>query len=197
MSIFAFLSIFIYSNLAFGVIFSVSGDYNEYTSAFDYFWKMPFDLSMGDFDSSTDKELQYTCFMIASIVNVVILLNLLISILGDSFDKFQVTEAETDRRQMLESILEVELMASWVGKTDEERYIHICKDISGDQDEEKREGKILALEKKMDKIEDLLEVIHREFMQAKEISNMTMSTISQLISNFASNSSKNPPNNPS
>ena len=63
---------------------------------------------MGSFDSDTSNVLQYTCYILACLINVIIMLNLLISILGDAFEQFQMESVELDKQAMLEGILEIE-----------------------------------------------------------------------------------------
>ena len=52
--------------------------------------------------------LEFTFYMLASVVNVIIILNLLISILRDNFQKFQIDSVRLDRIEMLDLIIEYE-----------------------------------------------------------------------------------------
>ena len=161
-----FMIIFAYSTYGFGVIFSKAKIKNDDYSTFDYYWKMPFDLSMGSFDSDTNYEMHYVCFMITSIINVIIMLNLLISILGDAFDEFQVENVELDQIEKLEGILEVEKMYSRFTQKDESKYIHICDKISYERQEDDWQGKVRAFENKITK---LSQKIDDEFIKMEGI----------------------------
>ena len=83
----SFLIIFFYSTFAFGVIYYSSLSSTE-NSLFNQLWVSPFNLNMGNFGNDYDEfSFEYAFYMIASVSNVIIMLNLLISILGDSFER--------------------------------------------------------------------------------------------------------------
>lgn len=102
----SFLVIFLYSTLAFGVIYAATYGDSDLISV----WKQSYELNMGNFSNDDYSILQYTCFTLATLINVVVMLNLLISILGDSFEKFQNTAKEIDLKEMLNVIIEFETM---------------------------------------------------------------------------------------
>ena len=70
-----------------------SGDFYRVDEFIDT-WKASFELNMGSFNNSVNPDLNFLYFMLASVINVIIILNLLISILGDSYDKFQAEALE-------------------------------------------------------------------------------------------------------
>jgi len=78
------------------------------------------------------------------------MLNLLISILGDTFDNFQVAAMEVDKRKKLEGILEIEKIFSLFSRDEKKNYIHMCLQVDYDEAETEWEGKIRALDKKID-----------------------------------------------
>ena len=122
--VFSFLVIFVYSTIAFGVVFYGSESYKDATSFFDFIWKVPFDLSMGNFESSTSEPYQYICFFLTSLFNVIIILNLLISILGDEYDKFRIDATEIDKKEMLNGIIEIERLMFWNRNKNRYGYIY-------------------------------------------------------------------------
>ena len=149
----SFIVIYIYSTLAFGIMFKSSGLLDENGNEFpifDYFWRLSYDENLGGLDSNTSTYLFYFSFFLASIINVTIMLNLLISILGDTFDNFQVGAMEVDKRKKLEGILEIEKIFSLFSRAEKRNYIHMCLQVDYDEAESEWEGKVRALDKKID-----------------------------------------------
>ena len=103
-----FIIIFLYTTFSFGTILSVYKDVSM-----SEIWINTYDINigLGLHSSSFDKD--YVLFLIASIINFFIVLNLLISILGDSFDHFQVNADIIDLLEMAEAISGVETIASF------------------------------------------------------------------------------------
>lgn len=137
-----FLLVFFYSTLAFGVIYLAADFSGDYTLA--SIWSVPYELSMGNFDNNNDNVLMYSGFIIASIVNVIIILNLLISILGDSFESFQAEAIEIDTLEMVELVIELETLMSWNRELSEKMYFQTCEDLVGEGNKE-WEGRLKAV----------------------------------------------------
>jgi hypothetical protein len=124
----SFILIFFYSTFAFGVIYFTSCQGKEQNIF--RLWQNPYMLNMGDTgDIDQGNLMQYMYFMMASVINVIIMLNLLISILGDTFDSFQVEAAEIDSLEMAELILEIESLMYWKSDLNQKLYLHICKNL--------------------------------------------------------------------
>ena len=66
-----------------------------------------------DIDGFAEYELAFPTFIVELIVNFIIMLNLLISILSNTFDSFQANRKEILLRQMAQSILEIEIIMFW------------------------------------------------------------------------------------
>ena len=56
------------------------------------------------------------------------MLNLLISILGDSFDKLRSESVEHDCIEMMEIIMELEILMFWKRDLNSKRYMQVCYD---------------------------------------------------------------------
>ena len=80
------------------------------------------------------------------------MLNLLISILGDSFDKFHQASSEIDVKEMIEVILQIESIYLWKRPFKDRYYIHVCEEIKIDGEFDEWEGKIKVIEKKIDNV---------------------------------------------
>lgn len=131
-----FLFIFTYSTIAFGALYSASNTNND-LSAFQVLWKMPLELSLGLENNIQSLGLEYAYFVLISVFNVIIMLNLLISILGNSFDQFQVEAVEVDYHEKLELIIEVQCICLCFRNNKDKGYIQICEPVLKDERQKK------------------------------------------------------------
>ena len=119
---YSFLIIMGYSVFCFGVCTSILlGHANIGVS-----WASAFSLVLGDFDSSTFGALEWGVFMCAALINVIIMLNLLVSILGDAYEKTQMSVRENDLYLMLEIISEYESLLYWRRNTSTPTVMFVC-----------------------------------------------------------------------
>ena len=141
-----FLFLFFYVTLAFGILTNLS---QSDSIAFQAIWINSYSLNLGSFGEFQEINISYLIFFFATIINVIIMLNLLISILGDSFDKFQISAAEIDYMEMVDVIKEIETVMIWKRHRTDKGYL-IVLDLFRDQggsDESKWEGKISKISK--------------------------------------------------
>jgi len=110
---YSFLFIMAYSVFAFGVCTSVLLGHTTLGES----WTSAFSLILGDFDSSAFGFLEWAVFSCAAIINVVIMLNLLVSILGDAYGMTQMSVRENDLYMMLELVNEYESLMFWCRST--------------------------------------------------------------------------------
>ena len=119
-----FVIIFIYSNLAFGVLCAVSDEdagLNFYES-----WTTGFEISMGGFDNSGVPRLRWFVFFFACLVNMVWLLNLIVALLGTAYENFITDLAAEDIQAQYEQIYQLESMVKWVSRKDRQTYyLHV------------------------------------------------------------------------
>ncbi|CAG9330653.1 unnamed protein product [Blepharisma stoltei] len=144
----AFLIIFLYSTLAFGVVYAATDPEMSLSDV----WSQSYELNMGNFDNSGFSFFQYSCFTFASLINVVLMLNLLISTLGESFQKFKAIAMELDAKEMLQDVIEFESMMFWKRNEGERMYMQKCdhfQNISA-------ESKLGSLSNKIDKLKHIV-----------------------------------------
>lgn len=134
------------------------------------------------------------------------MLNLLISILGDSYDKVQYTMVESDYEQMLELILELEKMMIWNRNNRTPSYIHRWNLYSNEFSEADWEGRIRIMQNSLleisAQVEQSQEVLQRELEKKMTESNNNLDKkideIYQILQAFIkSSSSKGLSTNPS
>jgi hypothetical protein len=123
-----FLIIFIYTTLCFGLLKLVA--LNE-AVGFVTLWLESFYLVTGktDYFESESLDLLSITFMVAVFMNVILMLNMIISIFGDSFDEFQILQVYYDKKEMCEVILEIEQIFSLFSPKEENKFLHICTDF--------------------------------------------------------------------
>jgi hypothetical protein len=139
-----FLMIFFYTTLFFGVVsWTASNDRN---SAFDGVWKKAFELNMGNFENNSEFDFEFIYFMVGSVLNVIIVLNLLISILGDTYDNFQEQSVELGNLEMVEIVLEIETLMIWKRKRNQKGYLQVCQYSVNEGLSDNWEGKIKAIQ---------------------------------------------------
>lgn len=146
-----FLLVFFYTTLGFGFLFTIS---RSEKSSFDSLWLESFDLNFGyyhaDLPGGTDFSFNYAVFFISSIINVILMLNLLISILGDSYDRFQLEQACIDYKEKAKTVLEFQKLMYWRRAYKGKKYIHACTHSYEDDSSESWEGRIIFMDKKWD-----------------------------------------------
>ncbi|OMJ77178.1 hypothetical protein SteCoe_23286 [Stentor coeruleus] len=152
----SFLLIFIYSTLSFGLLrLSLLSTHNI---TFENIWANSFDLAVGEPDSMNLKEFNmfYFTFFIAVIFNLILMLNMIVSLLGDTFDEFQMMADIYNYKEMFDIILEMEYMISIFRIEDKESYLHICQ-AQGDSEKYAWKGKVLSFQMSLIRTEKNLE----------------------------------------
>ena len=120
---YSFLVIMAYSVFSFGVCTSILLKEDSLGSS----WTSAFSLILGDFDSSSFGFLEWFIFMCAALINVIIMLNLLVSILGDAYEKTQMSVRENDLSMMLDLAAEYESLMFWRRNTGTATIMVSCK----------------------------------------------------------------------
>jgi WD40 repeat protein len=138
----SFIMIFFYSTFAFGAIYYASLGLKKAT-LFNL-WQSPYNLNMGNFDGDNDNGLVFAYYMMATIINIIIMLNLLISILGDSFESFQSESKEIDCLEMIGLVIELETIIFWRRHMNTKAYIQKCDHLEF-EGSEGWEGRVLTL----------------------------------------------------
>ena len=82
------------------------------------------------------------------------MLNLLISILGDSYGKFQIDQANVDIIEKAKNSRELQLMFFWANRLSHAKYMKICTNaFEGEgEDDQDWEGRMRFMDKRLEKI---------------------------------------------
>lgn len=150
-----FLSLLFYFTLGFTFMRLSLESTNQYEDF--YMIEDIFMLNFGDFYiSNKNGSWQWVCFTISSLINFLIMVNLLISIIGDTYDKVQNYREIADRKEMTEIILEIENLVVWKRKQNVKRFIHFMSMDCLSDDKDNWQGKVREIQEKMVGIETLV-----------------------------------------
>jgi hypothetical protein len=132
-----FVGVLILATAAFGNAFYILGrnsadeDGNlagdNYIDAFLFSYK----IGLGDFSTdgfnTKDEEMLWIFFLLNSMIILIILLNLLIAIMGDTFDRVQETQENSMFKELASMILENEFLFSRVREFSHAKYILVIE----------------------------------------------------------------------
>ena len=121
--IYAFLVLLAYCVFGFGVTASIMSDDDSATQS----WTSAFNILLGSFETGSFGLIQWVIFVACNLVNVIVMLNLLISIIGDAYDRAQVSLAEYDRHEKLQVVMEFEAVMFWKRRSGSETVMVKCK----------------------------------------------------------------------
>ena len=125
-------------------------------------------LDFGDFSLDDYSALDLAIFILAVLVVPLVLLNMLIAIMGDTFDRVKEEEGRRDFQEMAGLIYRYEVISQAVCKGKKRRsvwkYIFGCEDakLSGEEGIEEWQGRIRGIKLEIEKNQKKQEEWHRE-----------------------------------
>ena len=136
---YSFMILLVYSGFSFMFLFCALGDHPvDLLMSF----KVSFMISIGDFLIDDFNFLQYVIFVIATLMVLIIMMNILISIVGDTFDRVQMEATYKDAEAVLDLVLEVENVRFFNRTISDLRYIHACFEFKEEDAETGWEGRM-------------------------------------------------------
>jgi len=146
----SFLALLFYSTLAFSFIFMAMDKGGSFSDYLTQSWS----LDLGDFNTDGFGAIQWIIFFLASMINPLIMLNLLISIMGNTYDRVQDGQEIADRKELCEMIIEAETMLYWRRNLGEKVYMQMLSEqqqltAAGDWMGRVRELKIKLIQNNM------------------------------------------------
>ena len=103
-----------------------------------------------DPEDNADYTMDYIVFIGATIINVVLMLNLLISILGDSYERFQLSQVIIDYKERTNLIIEI-LSIKKLRVFQSLEYLHVCISANENEENDNWEGRMRYMDIKMEK----------------------------------------------
>jgi preprotein translocase subunit SecG len=159
-----FLIIFLYLTMFFSVLIFIilrNDEQHDDTSFFDMV-KMSWYLSAtGNTDIQSKYVIISLVIFMSTILNLILMLNMLISNLGDSYDQFCFDKNIIDYRERISLTLEVQTALFWKNQVDKNHFVHILtrKFESKIEDDDDWQGRIMFTELKQEKRIESLEKI--------------------------------------
>lgn len=179
----AFLLILLYSTISFALIFySIASEDDKF---FDYLTTF-YDLNLGNSDTSAYDKFHWIFYVLVTILNPIIMINLLISILGDTYANVKENEVVNDAVELISLISEAELLMFWRRGLTDKHFIHVCDEFNLPitQASDSIKNKIKALKRRVLKMTDSM--VDEEKL-IKNIGNMLKvrnSAISDVIEKY-------------
>ena len=163
-----FLVLLMYSTLAFCFLFIVlskgKGGENG-TEPFDIYLMQSYNLVLGNFDSTDYHIIEYICLTFALMINPIIMLNLLISIIGDTYDRVQSDNLSADMSELMDMIQEVENMLFFRRGQNKKQFFQECSEFEKQDLDAGWEGKLRAILNIIDSIKEKNAETHEVIMK--------------------------------
>ena len=115
---------------------------------------MAFNLMLAADDPNAYKDpILYGVFLLGVILVPIVMLNLLVSVIGDTFDNVQQEQYVANYKELAELCLEVEEMMIWNRDAYDEKYLYVVRPAQEEGEaSEPWEGKIAFLKNRIDTI---------------------------------------------
>ena len=158
-------------------------------------WKdsalLTYQLALGDFDTDDSSTESTALFILSSAFLTILMLNLLISVMGDSFDRVQSNKVRGDIMKKLELIIEFELLQSWWNWTKgKDTLLTVCQETREEgAEEEVWEGRVAQIGRKLDKNRKQIE------NQVQELRDQLGNQMDQLVKKIEEISNRLPKDN--
>ena len=122
----SFLLLFLYSTLAFGFIYFALDDADSDEIA--TYLRNSYKFNLSDYDTETYDTLEWLVFLAASMINIIIMLNLLIAIFSDTYTRVKENRIIADQLELASLIYEGEVGLFYKRKIIDYKYLHIFTD---------------------------------------------------------------------
>ena len=153
-----FFMILTYSTVGFAFIFYLR---NPETPFFIYLMTS-YRLDLGDFNTDYTAVFDWVVFFLATMINPMIMLNLLISILSDTAAKVSADNYVANLQELTRMIIEVEKVMFWKKNKSGKHFLHLCNFIEDDPQTDKILDKCKFIKTKMDSMQRNLDTVNEQ-----------------------------------
>lgn len=153
-----FFMILTYSTVGFAFIFYLR---NPQTDFFIYLMTS-YRLDLGDFNTDYTAVFDWVVFFFATMINPMIMLNLLISILSDTAANVSADNYVANLQELTRMIIEVEKVMFWKKDKTIKHFLHLCNFIEDDPQTDKIMEKCKFIKTKMDSMQKKLDVVNEQ-----------------------------------
>lgn len=141
LDIVAFLIILFYAIVAIALVFRAL-DSGVNTEFFDFLTDS-YSIIIGNWNNPTKPEFYSVILLIATMLNPIISLNLLIAILSDTFERVKSNEIVADSQELASMIVEIETLIFCTRKNNAKKFLQAMNGDSVEVDQEEDLGKIV------------------------------------------------------
>jgi len=127
-----FIFLYIYTTFCFGMVVTLLT--NEHSGLFYVFLGTSHFYNYNNFQSSDFFPFEYVLMLIVGLINPIIMANLLISIIGDTYDRVQEGITIADRKELVRLIIEGETLMFWRRGRTAKYFIQMC--LAGEKEDE-------------------------------------------------------------
>ena len=131
-----FFVVLFYSTIAFSFVLYLRNP----SLSFSAYLTVSYRMDLGDFDADYTTAFDWIVFFLATMLNLTIMLNLLISIMGDTYAKVQESNDIANYQELTEMIIEIEKLMFWKKRLAHKHYLQQCDFLTR---EESNNDKIL------------------------------------------------------
>ena len=124
-----FFVILLYSTLSFTFILLIRNP----GSTFLEYLTISYRLDLGDFDADYHNVFDWIIFFLATMLNPLIMLNLLISIMGDTYGVVQESSIIANFQELTEMIIEIEKLMFWKKRLNHKHFLQQCDFVTHDE----------------------------------------------------------------
>jgi len=142
-----FVIVLAFSVLAFTLMFQVLSGLSE-DKTFSEALIHSYLLLFGAFDYGTYSDAEWLCFYVATIVNPLMMFNLLVAIMGETYGRVQEDMVVADIQSMVAMIIEYEAILFWRRNSGTPMHLQLCTSSEDDSDSKstttlEKQGQIL------------------------------------------------------
>lgn len=153
-----FFTILSYSTIGFTFIFYLRNP----TTPFLLYLTTSYRLDLGDFNTDYTVVFDWIVFFLATMINPMIMLNLLISILSDTAARVAAGNYVANLQELTRMIIEFEKVMFWKKDITEKHSLQLCCFIEDDPQTDKVLDKCKYIKNKMDKMQRILEGVNEQ-----------------------------------
>lgn len=118
----SFIILLTYSTISFSMILMVQRKDRSFTNEL----KISFMMNLGEFETEGFDGLSWVIFMFMSVLNVIVLLNMLIALMGETFSRVRERSEIADFIEIAKMLLEVETVLTNADKG-KKKYLQLCE----------------------------------------------------------------------
>lgn len=156
-----------YATLAFAFVFYIR---NPEAKSFAMYLTVAYRLDLGDFDTNLQEPFDWILFFISTMINPLIMLNLLIAIMSDTATYIAEIDDICGLKELTEMIIDIEKILFWKKLVTGKHYLQKC-DFSQPDDlkVDKTEHKVKLIKKQAKAMEKIVKEIQAKANRIEEI----------------------------